>query len=217
VQTSIKAIGEAEAMSLMDYKYGFLQKVIKDSDRDIVSFVTQDGQHRFKKMCYGMKTAPSSLMRTQTKIFSDLINKCVIVYFDLVFSKSIKEHFEHLRLIFERIRSSGVTLKPKKYFFFKTEITFLGYGISKAGIDADPDKVRAIVDFPTPQNIRHIRSFIGLAGFYRRKVKNFAIIAEPLTRSTKKEYNPYPKDICADANSRKQFFFRKDETNTMGT
>jgi hypothetical protein len=215
--TSIEAIGEAEAMSLLDYKYGFLQKVIRESDRDIMSFVTQSGQYRFKRMAYGMKTCPSSLMRTQHKIFSDLINKLIIIYFDdnLVFSKSVKEHFQHLRVIFERIRNAGMTLKPRKCYFFKSEISFLGYKISKYGIDSDPDKVRAIIDFPRPQNIRHVRSFVGLAGFYRRKVKDFAKIAEPLTRLTKKEFNPFvdvkkhKKGEPIEQKNRKQSFLEK--------
>ncbi len=72
VQTSVEAIGEAEAMSLLDYKYGFLQKVLRESDRDILSFVTQEAQYRFKRMPFGVKTAPLSLMRTQYKILGTL-------------------------------------------------------------------------------------------------------------------------------------------------
>jgi hypothetical protein len=172
-------------------------------------------------MPFDVKTAPSSLMRTQYKTFSDLVNKIIIIYYDdnLVFSQSIEEHLRHLRTVFERIKKAGMTLKPQKCFFFKTEITFLGYRISKSGIDSDPDKVRAIVDFPTPQNSRHIRSFVGLAGFYRRKVKDFAKIAEPLTRLTKKEHNAYAKhdkDKTNGLQNRKQSYLEKTRPIVWG-
>ena len=104
------------------------------------------------------------------------------VYLDdiVVFSRDINEHLEHLGQIFERLRQAGFKLRPKKCFFAKKEVRYLGHVISASGIATDGGKTRAVKEFPVPKNVKDLRSFLGLASYYRGFMQNFSRIAEPL-------------------------------------
>ena len=103
-----------------------------------------------------------------------------------VFARTPEELLERLRIILNRLREVGLKVKPSKCVLFKRDIEFLGHLVSVSGVDPVPDKLKAIRDWPTPHCLRDVRAFFGLASYYRRFVRNFASIAEPLTRLTKK-------------------------------
>ena len=104
----------------------------------------------------------------------------------LIWSNGFDEHLNRLRAVFERLRTAGVKLKPNKCHFLKTRVNFLGHVISSKGIETDPAKIAALRDWPTPANAKELRSFLGLAGYYRKFIKNFSVTSEPLYRLLKK-------------------------------
>ena len=187
-KTCLSQLAGAKYFSLIDQNSGYMQFEIEESDRHKTAFRTQDGLYQFKRLAFGFKNAPSFFMRCMDKVYGDLAGKIIIIYFDdgIIFSKDFEEHLLNLKTVFDCLRKSGLTLKPSKCEFLMETITFLGFKISAKGIDADPAKIKAIVNFPRPTNLTAVRSFVGLSGFYRRKVPKFAQIAEPLTRLTKK-------------------------------
>lgn len=113
--------------------------------------------------------------------------KC-LVYLDdaIVFGKTFQETLTNLRSVFERFKKAKLKLKPKKCILFKDEVSFLGHVVSANGIQCDPQKIAAIKEWPVPENISDVRSFLGLASYYRKFIYNFSQIAYPLTRLTQK-------------------------------
>jgi len=116
------------------------------------------------------------------------IGKFVVVYFDdiLIYSRSIEEHINHLKQVLNVLRAEQLYANIEKYSFCTDKVVFLGYVVSGQGIEVDDSKVEAIKNWPTPINVSQVRSFHGLAGFYRRFVKDFSTIAAPLNELTKK-------------------------------
>jgi hypothetical protein len=139
-------------------------------------------------MPFGLSNAPSTFMRVMNQILKPFIDKFVVVYFDdiLVFSRSLKEHLNHLRQVFQTLRFESFFVNLKKCSFAQSQVVFLGFIVSAKGVAADPEKVRAILDWPSPNNIHDVRSFHGLASFYRRFVKGFSSLMAPITECTKK-------------------------------
>jgi hypothetical protein len=111
----------------------------------------------------------------------------VLVYIDdlIVFSPSVERHADDLRIVFDRLRSAGLTLKPKKCQLFAASVKYLGQVVSAEGIAPDGDKVKAIRQMPYPTNKQEVKAFLGLAGYYRRFVRNFAKMVEPIQRLTR--------------------------------
>lgn len=139
-------------------------------------------------MPFGLSNAPSTFMRLMNHVFRDLIGSCVVVYFDdiLVFSQNLEQHQTYLRLVFSILRTQKLFANAKKCHFLAHEIVFLGYLISGAGIRMDENKVSAITTWPTPTTLHDIRSFHGLASFYRRFIRNFSSIVAPVTELLKR-------------------------------
>jgi hypothetical protein len=139
-------------------------------------------------MPFGLTNAPSTFMRIMNQILRPFIDKFVVVYFDdiLIFSQSLEEHVGHLQHVLQTLRFESFIINFKKCSFVQHSVVFLGFIVSAKGIAADPEKVRAILDWPPPNNIHEVQSFHGLASFYRRFVKGFSSIMAPITECTKK-------------------------------
>lgn len=134
-------------------------------------------------MSFGLCYAPSTFMRVMNQILKPYIGRFVVVYFDdiLVYSPSCNAHKQHLREVLETLRKEQLYDNLKKCMFMTEEVTFLGNVMSSEGISMDPSKVKAIPDWPMPQNIHEVRSFHGLASFYKRFIPNFSSLVAPIT------------------------------------
>ena len=126
-------------------------------------------------------------MRVMNHVFKPFLQKCVVVYFDdiLIYSPSFEEHKQHLEEVLETLRREKLYVNLKKCSFATSMVMFLGYIISAEGIKVDESKVQAIVEWPTPLSIHDVRSFHGLASFYRRFIRNFSTLVAPITECMK--------------------------------
>src|SRR6201999_1647154 len=142
-------------------------------------------------MPFGLKNAPASFQKMMTKIFGDLVGKTLLVYIDdiTIFTVTFPDYIKALHEVFNRMRTEGLYLKPKKYTFAAEKVTMLGHIIDKEGIRTDPAKVEAVTKFKKPTNRTEMRAFLGLASYYQRYIHNFASLAEPLYATLTKSYN----------------------------
>jgi hypothetical protein len=152
------------------------------------AFLTHVGHYEFKVMSFGLTGAPHTFQKAMNSTLAPLLRKCTLVFFDdiLIYSQSYEEHLQHLETVFQLLRQEKWTVKLSKCSFATREISYLGYIISDAGVSTCPDKIKAVADWPIPMGIKELRSFIGLAGYYRKFVKHFGVIARPLTDLLKK-------------------------------
>jgi hypothetical protein len=139
-------------------------------------------------MPFGLTNTPATFMDLMNRVFHEYLDCFVIVFIDdiLVYSKSLEEHDDHLRVVLQILRDKKLYAKLKKCEFWLNQVVFLGHVISKDGITVDPSKIEAVVSWDRPTNVSEVRSFLGLAGYYRRFVKGFSRIAAPLTHLTRK-------------------------------
>ena len=174
--------------SKIDLKNGYYQIRMKEGDEWKTAFKTKYGLYEWLVMPFGLTNAPSTFMRLMNHVLRSFIGKFVVVYFDdiLVYSKTLDDHVKHLHAIFSVLKEHKLYANLKKCAFCMESIVFLGFVVSSHGISVDEDKVKAIKDWPTPRNANEVRSFHGLASFYRRFVKDFSSIAAPLNELVKK-------------------------------
>ena len=174
--------------SKIDLHSGYHQLKIKTEDIPKTVFTTRYGHYEFLVMPFGLTNAPTAFMDLMNRIFKSYLDKFVIVFIDdiLIYSRSKLEHEEHLRCVLQILRKEKLYAKFKKCEFWLDKIAFLGHIVSKDGISVDPAKVEAVMQWNRPTNSAEIRSFLGMAGYYRRCVEGFFRIAAPLTRLTQK-------------------------------
>ncbi|KAL9276050.1 Retrovirus-related Pol polyprotein from transposon 297-like protein [Drosera capensis] len=179
----------SKVFSKIDLRSGYHQIRMKEGDEWKTAFKTKSGLFEWLVMPFGLSNAPSTFMRLMNQVLRDLIGKFVVVYFDdiLVYSKDEEEHAMHLKEVFEVLRRNQLYAKPEKYSFFTPSVVFLGYVVSSEGISVDESKVETIKSWPIPTTQSDVRSFHGLASFYRRFVQNFSTIMAPITECMKKD------------------------------
>jgi hypothetical protein len=173
----------------IDLRSGYHQICMKLGDEWKTAFKTKFGLYEWLVMPFGLTNAPSTFMVLMNHVLRAFIGKFVIVYFDdiLIYSKSFDEHLDHIHQVFAVLREEKLYGNIAKCTFCTDRVVFLGFVISTDGIQVDEEKVKAIKDLPTPLNVSQVRTFHGLAGFYRCFVKDFSMITAPLNNLTKKD------------------------------
>jgi hypothetical protein len=178
----------ASVFSKIDLRSGYHQLKIQESDIPKTAFHTRYGLYYYTVMSFGLTNVPAYFMYLMSKVFMEYLDKFIVVFIDdiLIFSKMIEEHEERLRLVLEKLRSNQLYAKFSKCEFWLIEVTFLGHIISAGGVSVDPGKVKDVLNWMPPTTASEIRSFLGLAGYYRRFIKNFSKIAKPMTKLLEK-------------------------------
>lgn len=174
--------------AILDLAHGFLQVPLTEEARKKTAFVTPDWKGEFTRMIFGLMNAPFIFARLMEVVLGPLRNKIVLCYIDdlIIAAKSWEELIERLELVFEALKRANLTLRPSKCRFGEEEVEFLGFVICNNSMRPGPGKVRAIREYPEPRNAHEVRRFLGLVGFFRRFVRNYAQKALPLTNLTKK-------------------------------
>eukprot|EP00253_Pinus_taeda_P035941 PITA_35941 len=178
----------AKVFSKTDLRSGYHQIRIKEEDIAKTAFRTRYGHYEFVVLPFGFTNAPATFMCLMNSMFHRFLDKFVLIFIDdiLIYSRSHEEHKKHLRMVLQTLREHQLYAKFSKCDFFREEIQYLGHVITKEGIAVDPEKIKMIMEWPIPKDVADIRSFMGLAGYYRRFVEGFSTIAYPITSLQKK-------------------------------
>ncbi|GKC15537.1 putative reverse transcriptase domain-containing protein [Tanacetum coccineum] len=178
----------ARYFSKVDLRSGYHQLRVHEDDIPKTAFRTRYGHFEFTVMPFGLTNAPAVFMDLMNRVCKPYLDKFVIVFIDdiLVYSKSKDEHEVHLRLVLELLKKEELYAKFSKCEFWLQEVQFLGHVVNQNGIHVDPSKIEAVKNWKAPTTPSEIRSFLGLAGYYRRFIANFSKIAKPLTSLTQK-------------------------------
>lgn len=151
-------------------------------------------------MPFGLSNVPSTFMCLMNEMLEEFIGKFVIVYLDdmLIFCETREEHFRHVRYVLEKLQQNKLLINMKKCTFFRKELVYLGFVIAENELKMDPEKVAAILSWPSPKSLFEVRSFHGLASFYRKFIREFSGICAPMLDTIKKASQPFQWTEAAD-------------------
>ena len=188
IEESLEAMGGACLFSSLDLAHGYFQVTMHPDSVSKTAFRVPWGLYEFTRMPQGLMNSPSTFERIMELIFGDMNLSELVLYLDdlLVFSRDMPEHLDRLEKVFQRLHQHGLKLNGKKCSLFRQEVAYLGHVVSKEGVAVDPEKIARIRDWPIPTTQSELRSFLGLASYYRRYVSQFAKVAAPLHALTGK-------------------------------
>ena len=178
----------AGVFSKIDLRSGYYQLRVKDVDVPKTAFRTRYGLYEFLVMPFGLTNAPTSLMDLMNRVFRPYLDQFVVVFINdiLVYSRDEQEHEQHLKIVLQTLREKKLYAKLRNCDFWLNEVSFLGHIVFSEGIRVDPAKIEVVVNWKPPRSVNEVRSFLGLAEYYRRFVKGFSVITSPLTKLLKK-------------------------------
>ena len=191
--------------STLDLKSGYWQVPIMERNKEKMAFRTSSGQlYEFNQVPFGLCNAPATFSRLMDCVLSCLHWETCLFYLDdiIVFSSTWEKHLARLRQVFERLRHANLKLGAEKCTFAAKEVSYLGHRVTEEGLLPDPALLTAILEIPPPKTATEVRSFLGLSGYYRHYVKNFAAIAGPLHALTRKDAVFHWSADCQDAFNR---------------
>jgi hypothetical protein len=184
IEELLDSLGGMKFFSVIDMKSGYFQVELEESHKERTAFTVGPlGFFEYNRMPFGLSNAPATYQRLMERCLDGLHLDICLVYLDdvIIFSKTHEEHCERLKLVLQRLQECRLKLAPQKCKFFKRKVKYVGYIVSENGIEADPEKVDKIRDWPTPSSPEEVRKFLGFAGYYRKFVQDFAKIAKPLS------------------------------------
>lgn len=182
IDDTLHSLGSSRVFSTLDLTASYWQVELDDESKPKSAFVCRRGLFEFVRMSFGLCNAPSTIQRLMDSVLAGLKWQICLVYLDdiIIFSHSFQQHLHDLRLVFSRLRQAHLSINLKKCHFASKEISYLGYRITSDGLKTDPAKIQAVSAFPRPTNPDTLRSFLGLAGYYRSFIRGFSTIASPL-------------------------------------
>ncbi|QNQ00124.1 Retrovirus-related Pol polyprotein from transposon 17.6 [Yarrowia lipolytica] len=178
----LDTLNGAVIFSKLDLHSGYHQVRIREEDIHKTAFTTKSGHYEYMVMPFGLCNAPSTFQKMMNDTLKPFLDKTVCVYLDdiIIFSKDVESHQKHVEEVLDRLREQKFYAKKSKCEFFKDKMEFLGHVVSAEGIEACPEKVKAVEEWPQPESGLNLMSFLGLAGYYRRFIPNYSRIASPL-------------------------------------
>ena len=187
IEELIDGLGKAKYLSTLDLAKGYWQVPVAVEDQPKTAFTTPFGLFEFKRMPFGLKGAPATFQRMMDMLLTGL-GEYSSAYIDdiIVFSGTWEEHLQHITVILQRLKKAGLTAKPGKCQFGMAECSYLGYRVGNGHVKVERSKVEAVSAFPVPKTKKDVRSFLGLTGYYRKFMPQYATIATPLTDLTRK-------------------------------
>ena len=188
----------ARVYSKVDLRTGYHKLRVREADIPQTAFRMRYGHFEFTVMTFGLKNAPIAFMDLMNRVFQPYLDQFVVVFVDdiLIYSHSEVEHEDHLRIVLQLLRDHQLYAKFSKCGFWLTEVGFLGHMVSNSSVSVDPGKVEAVISWERPKSVFVIRSFLGLAGYYRRFIEDFSLLVAPMTRLTWKEVKFVWDDSC---------------------
>ena len=200
-QDCLDALEGSILFSTLDITSAYNQIPVREEDIPKTAFVTRYGLYEFTTMPFSLTGAPKTFQRLMEIALSGLQWSACLIYLDdvIIFSRTFDEHLERVRLVLDRIAAAGLKLKPRKCHLFAKEVTFLGHVLSSQGVLPNPDNIIKLLDWPGPRTVTEVRGFLGLGNYYRRFVRNFSQIAQPMTDLTKKGNSFWWSPACQKA------------------
>lgn len=188
IDETFDSIAGSVIFTTLDLQSGYWQVPIDEESKKLTAFITKFGLFQWLVMPFGLTNAPATFQRLMDAILRGLKWECCLVYLDdiIIYSRSITEHLKHLELVLKRLAQYNLKVNLKKCSFAMSKLLYLGHLVSKEGIQPDPAKIEAVTKLKPPKDVSEVRTLIGLFSYYRRFIKNFSHIAEPLVRLTQK-------------------------------
>jgi hypothetical protein len=193
IDVCLSSLQGSSWFSTLDLSSGYFNIPVKESDKDKTCFITRRGSWRFNVLPFGLTSAPSVFQRLMDLSLSGLSYVSCLAYIDdiLVYSTTFEQHLERLEEVLLRILNAGLKLKASKCHVFQRKVEFLDHIVSADGIEVQPSKVSAVLDWPRPTNLHELRSFVGFCSYYRRFVQGFANLAFALHTLMRKNVKFY--------------------------
>ncbi|KAL0177165.1 hypothetical protein M9458_026059, partial [Cirrhinus mrigala] len=188
VPSALEQLRSARIFTKLDLRSAYNLIRIRAGDEWKTAFSTTSGHYEYRVMPFGLANSPSCFQSFVNEVFRDMLNRWVIVYIDdiLVYSGSLPEHVNHVRLVLQCLIKHQLYAKEEKCEFHRDTISFLGYIISAEGVAMDEKKVNAVLKWPRPSTLKELQRFLGFANFYRRFIRHFSSVAAPLTAMVRK-------------------------------
>ena len=188
-QDCLEAMAGSVIFSTLDMTSGYYQVAIKEEDIPKTAFATRHGLWEFVAMPFGLTNAPATFQRLMELAMRGLQWTSCLIYLDdvIIYGRTFQEHTERLQQVLDRIRSANLKLKPEKCELFQEQVRFLGHIVCKKGVQPDPTNINKVTGWPPLRTVTEVRQFLGLCSYHRRFVKNFSVIARPLSSLTAKD------------------------------
>ncbi len=186
MSSAFERLQGASIFTKLDLRNAYHLVRIREGDEWKTAFNTTRGHFEYLVMPFGMSNSPAVFQVLVNDVLRDMVDQFIYVYLDdiLIFSSSLQEHVQHVRHVHQRLLENGLFVKAEKCDFHAQSVPFLGYIVSVEGMRTDPEKIKAVVEWPSPDSRKALQRFLGFANFYRRFIRNFSQLAAPLTALT---------------------------------